>query len=255
MFAIGRKRECRKVRGKLSEYIDDRLSIEEIDAVASHLETCGACSKELETLRMTVRLLNQVPMVPAPRSFAIREAETGKEKVPEPRRWGGLRPVPVFAVSGIDSARASIFDPQRLRWLRPATAVAAAALVLLLMLDFLQVVPHGGWLEDSGVLNGPPPQYMLAPSPDIEDGGVKIGDNESVLATPIPAPSVGREATSDDMPSEWLSIGAGEGVEFADKTEGGWPMRQIEIAIGALFFTLVGMVLFTRRQRRKWSRV
>jgi len=89
MFAIGRKRECRRVRDKLSEYIDDRLGIDERDSAESHLESCDACSQELEALRMTVHLLNQVPVVPVPRSFAIRETETGREQVPGSRGWGG----------------------------------------------------------------------------------------------------------------------------------------------------------------------
>ncbi|UCC61340.1 MAG: zf-HC2 domain-containing protein, partial [Dehalococcoidia bacterium] len=223
MFAIGKKRECRRVRGKLSEYIDDRLGCEERDWMESHLGVCDACSKELETLRMTVHLLNQVQIVPVPRSFAIREAETGEEKVPEPRRWDGMRPVPVYAVASVYSARARIMDPQRMRWLRPATAFVTAALVLLLMLDFLQVVPHGGWLEGNGVIYESPPQSMLAPSPGMEDWGAKLGENGSVPATPVPAPSVIREAESDDVTSEWLTSAVGEDVHLADETKGGWP--------------------------------
>jgi hypothetical protein len=255
MFVIGKKRECRRVRGKLSEYIDGRLGIEERVWMESHLGVCGACSEELETLRMTVHLLNQVQMVPVPRSFAIREAETDEAKVPEPRRWDGLRPVPVYALSGVDSALARIIDPKRMRWLRPATALVTAALVLLLMLDFLQVVPHGGWLEGNGVLYESPQQSMLAPSPGMEDGGAKLGENGSVSATPVPAPGVDREATSDEVTSEWLTSEAGEDVDLADETKGGWPMRQLEIAIGAFFIALVGAMFLTLRQRRKWSRI
>lgn len=253
MFAIGRKRECRRVRDKLSEYIDDRLGIDERDSVESHLESCDACSKELETLRMTVRLLNQVPMVPVPRSFAIREMEADRKKVPEPRGWGGLRPVPVFAVSGVDSARAGIFDPQRMRWLRPASAVVATALVLLLMLDFLQVVPHGGRIDSGGLLNEPPSQTVVSPSLGAEQDGLKLEGEELVEPPPVPLPLASPQATSEDAASGLFSSRY-DVVELEDEAEGGWPMRQLEIAAGAILFAMVGMMIFTRRLRRRSSR-
>ena len=62
---------CRKVRGMLSEYIDNRLDSENKSLVERHLETCEACSKELESLRMTVQLLHRVPEVSVPRSFTV----------------------------------------------------------------------------------------------------------------------------------------------------------------------------------------
>ena len=255
MFTIGRKRECRRVRGKLSEYIGGRLGTEEKGSLESHLETCSACAKELEALQMTVKLLNQVPSVPVPRSFAIREMETDREKVTEPRKWGGLRPVPVFAVSGVDSARAGIFDPQRMRWLRPATAVVAAALVLVLMLDFLQVVPHEGGIDTRGLFNETPAPTVMAPSFGGEQDSTKLEDEELVGPPQVPAPLVSPVATPDGADSR-DSLGIYDGVELAaEETKGGWPMRQLEIAIGALFVAMVGAILLTVRQRRRWSRI
>lgn len=209
MFLGRRKTRCHKVRGMLSEYIDTRLDSEDRGVVERHLEICEACSNELESLQMTVQLLNRVPLVPAPRSFAISEVETG---------------------------RVSIFEPQRLGWLRPATAFATVALIALLIVDFLQVVPHD--------------QIMLSPTPQGEEYMIESRGDE-------PAPAPGEEALTEDVTPDESGLGltyGGEG-EISGESAAGWPLRQIEIAIGVLVFALVALMLFARRQRRRWSRV
>jgi anti-sigma factor RsiW len=60
---------------RLSPYIDDQLSGEERTRVAAHLRACSSCREELRTLQWTRGLLQQVPTVPVPRSFVIREAD------------------------------------------------------------------------------------------------------------------------------------------------------------------------------------
>jgi hypothetical protein len=255
MFMIGRKRKCSGVRGMLSEYIDDRLNSEDRDSVARHLETCESCSKELETLQMTVRLLNEVPLVPAPRSFALRGAEVSKERAPEPRRWGGLRPVPVLAVPGADAGWTGIFDPQRMRWLRPATAFATAALVLLLMLDFLQVVPHGGGIETPEMLRENSVPVMLSPSPEAGQGGYELEDDKAVEVPPPPLPADELKGELGDGVTNDFAFRAPVGIELSDETAGGWPMRQIEIAVGSILFALVAILMFSWRRRRRLSRV
>ena len=55
MFRSRREPQCPKVQGMLSEYLDNRLGSEDKSLVERHLESCEACSKELEALRMTVR--------------------------------------------------------------------------------------------------------------------------------------------------------------------------------------------------------
>lgn len=224
MFLGGRKRRCHKVRGMLSEYIDNRLDSEDRGVVERHLEICEACSNELESLQMTVQLLNQVPEMPVPRSFAIREADVVGERVPEPRRPGELQPVPVLATGEVETGRVGILDLQRHRWLRPATAFATVALIVLLMVDFLQLVPHD--------------KIMLSPTPQGEEYMTEARDDELAEAISEPAPAPGEEALTEDVSSE-----------------AGWPLRQIEIAMGVLVFVLVALVFFARRQRRRWSGV
>ena len=209
MFLGGRKTRCHKVRGMLSEYIDNRLDSEDQGVVEHHLEICEACSNELESLQMTMQLLNQVPLVPAPRSFAISEVETGL---------------------------VSIFEPQRLGWLRPATAFATVTLIALLIVDFLQVVPHD--------------QIMLSPTPQGQEYMTESRGDEL-------APAPGEEALTEDVTSDESGLGVtyeGE-EEISGESAAGWPLRQIEIAVGVLVFALVALMLFARRQRRRWSRV
>ncbi|MEK7873182.1 MAG: zf-HC2 domain-containing protein, partial [Chloroflexota bacterium] len=97
---------------RLSEYIDGRLPLHEREGVEAQLRACAHCREEADSLRATVMLLRGVPAVPAPRSFALREA-------PSPR--GGL-----FSLLG---------------GLRLATAVAAGLLVLVLAGDILRLLP------------------------------------------------------------------------------------------------------------------
>lgn len=254
MFLGMRKTRCRKVRGMLSEYIDNLLGAEDKGVVESHLEVCEACSNELESLQMTVQLLHRMPSVPVPRSFAVREVETDREEVSEPRSSGWLRPVPAFAVSRIGSGWASVCDPQRLRWLRPATAFATAALVLLLMLDFLQVVPQQGGIDSRAVFNESPAQVMLSPAPGVEDT-LEVSGDEPAGSLPVPAP-VDKTPTGGADSDELIVRDANGGEEeVMAEPSGGWPLRQIEIGIGVALLALVAMMLFARRRRRSWSRV
>ena len=234
MFLGGRKTRCHKVRGMLSEYIDNRLDSEDRVVVERHLEICESCSNELESLQMTVQLLNQVPEMPVPRSFAIREADVVGERVPEPRRPGELQPVPVLATGEVETGRVSIFEPQRLGWLRSATAFVTIALIALLMVDFLQVIPH-----DVGTDGGEVSTYTIEERVDE------------------PAPVPGEEAPTEDVTSDESGLGVtyeGE-EEISGESAAGWPLRQIEIAMGVLVFALVALMLFARRQRRRWSKI
>jgi|GEM_PF-769877 len=256
MFPGMRKARCRKVREMLSEYIDNLLGAEDRGVVESHLEVCEACSNELESLQMTVQLLHRMPSVPVPRSFAIREGKTDREEVSEPRGSGWLRPVPVFAVSRIGSGWASVCDPQRLRWLRPATAFATAALVLLLMLDFLQVVPQQGGIDSREVFNESPAHVMLSPAPGGEDTLEVSGDEPvEVLSPPVPAPADKTPTGGADSDELVVRDANGGEEEVSAEPSGGWPLRQIEIGIGVVLLALVAVMLFARRRRRSWSRV
>ena len=243
MFRFGKETLCQKIQGMLSEYMDNRLGSEDRVLVESHLEACEACSSELESLRMAVQLLHRVPLVSVPRSFTIA--------VPEPRREG-------------------VLGASSLRWLRPATAVATVVLVVLLAVDFLNIAgsaPGGGDLlneppsrtfstfvsegagNDTGVLTDVAPQATPEPTPGDgekvlvagnqtagnETAGNETAGNETGMLAPAALPPGGEAATGQEA--------------------GGLPLRQIEIAMGAVLFALIAMTIFVLSQRKSAVRV
>ena len=245
MVGFGKKARCGRVRGMLSEYIDSRLDDRRRSLVEGHLETCEACTKELESLQMTVQLLQGMPEVPAPRSFAIREPETARESVPAQRGTGRPRLAPVFATGQAAGGGVSIFDPQRLRWLRPATAVALVALVALLMLDFFQVVPHGAGIEGGELFATPPAPTMASPATERDADLTQFSDEE-----PAPSPA-------DKYFEPKVGLGEGGMVGEPDTPVpavtdgGGWPLRQIEIALGVMVLALLSGTLYVAWRRAK----
>ncbi len=226
---------CRKVRGLLSEYIDSSLSSEDKSFVEHHLQTCEGCSKELESLRVTVRLLHSVTEVPVPRSFTVT--------VPEPKRG-------------------SAFGPASLRWLRPATAIVAIALVVLLAGDFSHA-----FVNNAGVNSGSNATYIqLAPSyvateqqtmvtvPGVM-GQMSLATAKAVGYTnynvlPSSPPS---EAATQPAPGVLGGAGPSGAGMIAPQGEAGvgWPLRQIEIGLGAAIFVMLALIIVSRRQRRE----
>jgi len=257
----------------LSEYIDNRIDSENKSLVERHLETCEACSKELESLRMTVQLLHRVAEVPVPRSFTVT--------VPEPRRE-------------------SAFGPASMRWLRPATAVVAIALVVLLMGDFLHGFENNA-RSNSGPGNATLSGVQLAPSSAAEQqpmvavpgvmGQMSLATARAVGYTDytiVPSPAATDQQTMVAVPGVMgqMSLATAKAVGYEDYSivssfaasqpatqptptilgnEGptgtrvtvrgeagvGWPLRQTEIGLGAAVFVLLGLTIYARRQRRE----
>jgi Putative zinc-finger len=236
MFRSRREPLCRKIPGMLSEYIDNRLGSEDKSLVEHHLKSCEACSKELESLRMTVLLLHRVPEVSVPRSFTIA--------VPEPRREG-------------------VLGSSSLRWLRPATAVATIVLLVLLAGDFLNVFGHEtGTRGGEQLLNAPPGQTTTYAGSQGEGNLTDSGANATVKAIPAPTPT-GAGNISEGNVTEGNASMAGAGFTASGpQGEAGrpsipgnppvsWPLRQIEIAMGVVVFALATLTIFSLRQRRK----
>ena len=226
---------CRKVRGMLSEYIDNSLNSEDKSFIERHLETCEACSKELESLRVTVQLLHRMPEVSVPRSFTVT--------VPQPRRE-------------------SAFGPSSLRWLRPATAIVAIVLVVLLMGDFLHAFENNAGVNSG---RGDATYVQLAPSyaateqqtmvtvPGIM-GQMSLATAKAVGYTEyamVPSSPVSQPITQP-IPSVLGDEGpTGAQVIVRGEAGVGWPLRQTEIGMGAVVFVLLALIIFARRQRTK----
>ncbi len=162
------------VEESLSAYIDDQLTARERARVEKHLEECQACADQLATLRQTVALVRELPLLRAPRSFAVRPAALRARPSPAPPAWGyGL--------------------------LKGATALAALLLMLLiggdLALQFVRVTSLGSWAPAA-----PAPEVAFAPSlepsaiPAPAEEAPLLGLTKGTEAPQVPGPENAQEA-------------------------------------------------------------
>ena len=221
---IGRHR---RVRGLLSAYIDGEVIESEARRVEGHLALCGECRRELDTLRSTVDLLNRLPELAVPRSFALPEALA---PVASPSRFESLA--------------------------RLAAPVAAVLLVVLVVGDALGIVsqsslggPFTGSDEEAPAVEaevvvekevvkeqeaaeGP----SGAPGPATETPVVTARKQEVASAEVGPPDDVAPEG-------QWALVPPANG-------SGGiaLPLWQIEIAVGVLLAALLAIAF------RGWRR-
>ena len=118
-----------RIKDNLSAYIDGELSSRQAAQIERHIEECGECRRQLDSLRQTVHLLKQIPALPVPRSFLLPASAT------EGRREFKARTRVYHALQG-------------------ATALAALLLAFVVAGDFLL-------LRDLSTA----PIVMTAPSP------------------------------------------------------------------------------------------
>jgi anti-sigma factor RsiW len=209
MSLLRQKSEHQWVRESLSAYIDGELTARERTRVEQHLKECQACAEDLRTLRQTVALLKELPVIPAPRSFAVRPRVAKVRPAPAPSTWGyGL--------------------------LKGATAIAALLLVLLIGGD-LALHTLGGALV-SWAPGAPAPEVALAPSyqADLEaapeEEALMLGqDKESAEPQAIPP-----ENAQEVAPSAPAQPPAAYGISGATATPppgvGGGPPAAVPTA-------------------------
>jgi hypothetical protein len=82
--------------------MDGQLSERERTHVQAHLKTCPECRDELRTLRWTQDLARQMPAMPVPRSFIVREADLETHHIAQPR------PLLVPALARLQAAAAIV---------------------------------------------------------------------------------------------------------------------------------------------------
>ena len=66
----------------LPGYIDNSLPDTELAIVRAHLDTCDACRADYVDLRATRAMLQQMPVVPTPRSFVLTEEMARRARKP-----------------------------------------------------------------------------------------------------------------------------------------------------------------------------
>ena len=203
---LRRKSEHQWVDESLSAYIDGELSPAEVERVEKHLEECSPCSESLTTLRHTIALVKELPLVSAPRSFAVRPALVKARPSLAPPAWGyGL--------------------------LKGATALAALLLVLIvgsdLALHFVGITSLTSWAPAAPapeVAMAPTYEPSIAPAPaeeepmfgqtkDAEELQAPEAENAQEVAPAAPAPTEAAEYMA--APEETAAAAREEGAEPA----------------------------------------
>ena len=105
-------KNCEIFKNKLSEYIDNALSIEETVSLEKHLIDCSECSKELHLLNSIIHELNHLPEQELPENFHNEL---------------------MAKIKDISAKNNIISFPTKLRkWITPLASVASLVLILLL---------------------------------------------------------------------------------------------------------------------------
>jgi len=251
MFRSKRGIPCQKIQGMLSEYIDSKLNKADKGIVEAHLEVCDTCSRELESLRITVQLLHSVPEVSVPRPFTV--AVPRRESVFVPSGLSLPRPVTTPAAIAL--------RPTSLRWLRPATAVAAIVLMLLLAGDFLHVFENNAGVDSGGEATSTysqsvtptvaAEQQIMVRVPGIM-GQISLATAKSVGYTTFdidPSTPVSQSPSQPILSVTGNEKSSQDGVMAQGEVGVGWPLRQIEIALGAVVFIMLVFIILLRRRR------
>lgn len=82
----------------LSDYIGGIMPVERRDKVKAHLEECQKCAADLEGMRQAVQMLNRLPEVTPPRSFALTPLQARR-----------LKPSPYYRATQVVAAIAAVF--------------------------------------------------------------------------------------------------------------------------------------------------
>jgi anti-sigma factor RsiW len=86
--------KCRHVRKRMSQYMDEELSLDEKKAFDLHIQSCAFCKEELEEARALHQLFASAERFPAPYGFATRVLANLEEK--EASRLRGLLSIRPF---------------------------------------------------------------------------------------------------------------------------------------------------------------
>ena len=202
-----RHRRCRRL---LSAYLDGEVTASERRMVAEHLSECGACTSELEELKMTVVLLRDLPDLPVPRSFTLERA-----------------PVPADGGTGL------------LRAARLATAAAGSFAAVMLVGTMAVGVLTGGADDSESAMQSdyipaaapvpaaapasaapaaPAAAAMAAPIPDTAEETEEVAATAAETETPAPSPSATPlpSPTVTPAPVEVMSQAVADAAEVDD---------------------------------------
>ena len=236
MFWHKHKSECEKIQEMFSPYLDDKLEAVQQDMVKYHVELCGTCQRQLESLRITRELLHCVPFVPVPRSFVLAE-------FPARRSWISLD---IPAIPSIDL-------------MRIAAAAAVIAFAIVVSLDFSgifsqqesseapEIASLHPEIEEVTPAELPLPEATLTPG---EEGGIP----EAPLPEPGSDPNTGiavQVIPETDENTEAVDHNGESGV-YSPTPRSKTPLWlfPLEIAVGSLVLILGSANLLIWRRKR-----
>jgi len=178
-----------RLQQMLSSYIDGEVEPAELREVEEHLAACDSCRRELDTLRFTVSLLQELPEVPVRRSFSLSEA-----------------PVPIRTAPSLGWA-ASL-----------ATSMAALLLVALLVGDITGVLVQTPGLEtdDLAATEQAAAAFSVAPA-EVREVERVIVASEAVAAGAAAAPALPEAEAAPE--SALPKAEAAPGIEVTVQTE------------------------------------
>ena len=227
---------------ELSAYVDGQLDAAARARVDAHLETCDACRDGLAELRGLRQALSELPHVPAPRSFALREADISP---PEVSRVGGFLSTSPAMLSGL-------------------TAAALLAFVVLVGVDLSSVGSGGG--DDSaarefGATSTADLEAAAPVAPTVGESFAEAGVSEEPADGPAEDPdgaialpeTDGPPAAGDDAqapPVDEAEPVPSEAAPAAVADEGGSALRIAEAATAALALVAGGSLLLVWWRRR-----
>ena len=223
---------------ELSAYVDGQLDAAARARVDAHLETCAACRDELAELRGLRQALSELPRVPAPRSFALREADVGPTEVP---RGGGFLSTAPAMLSGL-------------------TAAAVLAFVVLVGVDLSSVGSSGGGdgaAREFGATSTNDLEFSAPVGESFDEAGVSeepaeglAEDADGAIALPE---ADGPPAAGDDVQAPPIDEAEPLPREPAPATvadEGGSALRIAEAAAAALALVAGGSLVLVWWRRR-----
>ncbi len=221
----------RRLRDRLSAYIDAELEADAVRRLEEHLARCEPCRGELEQLRATAAALRELPEAALPRSFVL-----------DPERVAARRPAPAAA------------------WplsLAPRIVAAglAVALAAVLVVDIGDI--GGGGAGDEATIPGTINQ-MSADQEAPDTGGPAAPATGGAAPEAAPSPEeqdVGRTLAPGSESAETPAAGPEEAEAPAAPASGGGGLDALtaaEIALAAaLGLAVAGSVVqaFAGRER------
>lgn len=234
---------------ELSAYVDDQLSPADRARVEAHLDGCAACRDSLEELRAVKSALGSLPGVPAPRSFALREADVQPQ---QPAAAGGLaRAVPLL--SGVTAAAVIAFGVLVGVDLRSSGSGGAADEAFQTSSEDGDAVPDaaaGGDAAESDTRQNDS-MFNAVPSEGAEHPAATPGNLPSSQAQDEPALGVAPQATPPGPAP--TALPRAERAPTADVAGDGGddtPWRAAEAATAAVALAGAGSLAFVWWRRR-----